>query len=274
MMPDPWATYKCPSASHNQAVAIASSETNRIPADRGVVAQTRVFRGARLRSARRAPSTHSRGPNLTKEESQQRNRTEQEQRLCRKKEEAWELYQRRPTLTRKTRENFETKFRERVLGGIYSNSKDEQERDLQSWMNELEKVAQEEERRLEAFETKRMDKEDGQSSKPPSLGQDLPVSPETVPYVASHRRRRLVKEVYTSFDMYVHSSESPASIYSHTRCRSLPLCQSAELVSRCTGYKPNNVCISMERVSGHSVNAPSEPCILLRKGTIEVGNTV
>ena len=64
---------------------------------------------------------------------------------------------------RKTRENFETQFRDKVLGGIYSNSKDEQERDLQSWMNELEKVAKEEERRLEAFETKRMDREDGQS---------------------------------------------------------------------------------------------------------------
>ena len=67
MMSDPWATYKCPSASNNQAVATASSETNRIPADRGVLAQTRVFRGARLRSATRAPSTRSRGPNLTKE---------------------------------------------------------------------------------------------------------------------------------------------------------------------------------------------------------------
>ena len=55
---------------------------------------------------------------------------------------------------RKTIENFETKFREKILGGIYSNSKDEQETDLQSWMNELEKVAQEEERRLEAFERK------------------------------------------------------------------------------------------------------------------------
>ena len=163
MMPDPWATCKCLSARNNQAETTASSETNRIPADRGVLAQTRVFRGARLRSATRAPSTRSRGPNLTKEESQQRNRTEQEQRLCRKKEEAWELYQRQPTLTRKTRENFETKFRERVLGGIYSNSKDEQERDLQLWVNELEKVAQEEERRLEAFEKKRMDREDGQS---------------------------------------------------------------------------------------------------------------
>ena len=73
MMPDPWATYKCPSANNNQAETTASSETNRISADRGVLAQTRMFRGARLRSATRAPSTRSRGPNLTKEESQQRN---------------------------------------------------------------------------------------------------------------------------------------------------------------------------------------------------------
>ena len=64
---------------------------------------------------------------------------------------------------RKTIENFETKFREKILGGIYSNSKDEQETDLQSWMNELEKVAQEEERRLEAFEKERMGGEDVQS---------------------------------------------------------------------------------------------------------------
>ena len=50
------------------------------------------------------------------EELQQRERTEQEQRLCRKKEEAWELYLRQPTLKRKTRENFDMKFREKVLG--------------------------------------------------------------------------------------------------------------------------------------------------------------
>ena len=74
------ARYKCPSASDNQAETIASSETNRIPADRGVLAETRVFRGARFRSATRAPSTHSRGPNLTKEELQQRKRTEREER--------------------------------------------------------------------------------------------------------------------------------------------------------------------------------------------------
>ena len=64
-MPDPWTTYRCPSASNNQAGTTAASETNRIPADRGVLAQTRVFRGGRLRSTTRAPSTRSRGLNLT-----------------------------------------------------------------------------------------------------------------------------------------------------------------------------------------------------------------
>ena len=73
-------------------------------------------------------------------EVQQRKYTEQEQRLRHKKEEAWELFQRQPTLMRKTREEFERKFREKVMGGIYSISKDEQEKDLQSWTNELEKV--------------------------------------------------------------------------------------------------------------------------------------
>ena len=159
MMPDPWATEKCPSASNNQAETSASSETNRVPEDRGVSAPTRGFCGARLRSVTRAPSTRPRGPNLTNGELRQRKRIEQEQRLCRNKEEAWELFQRQPTLMRKSRENFETQFREKVLGGIYKNSKDEQ-KDLQSWMTELEKVAQEEERRLEAFEKKRMGGED------------------------------------------------------------------------------------------------------------------
>ena len=58
---------------------------------------------------------------------------------------------------RKTREEFEKKFGEKVHG------KDEQEKDLQSWTNGLEKAAQEEERRLEAFEKKRMGGEDVQS---------------------------------------------------------------------------------------------------------------
>ena len=64
---------------------------------------------------------------------------------------------------RKAREEFERKFKEKVLGGIYNSSRDEQEKDLLSWLTELEKAAQEEERRLEAFEKKRMDREDAQS---------------------------------------------------------------------------------------------------------------
>ena len=100
---------------------------------------------------------------MTNNEVQQRKHIEQEQRLRHKKEEAWELFQRQPTLMRKTREEFEKKFREKVLGGIYSISKDEQEKDLQSWTSELEKAAQEEERRLEALERKRMSGEDAQS---------------------------------------------------------------------------------------------------------------
>ena len=132
-------------------------------------------------------------PNLTSGELQQGKRAEQEQRLCRKREEAWELYQRQPTLMRKSRENFETKFREKVLGGICSSSKDEQEKDLQLWMNELEKVAWDEERRLEAFEKKTMGGEDAQSRRRQAWGQDLPVSPEPVPHGPGHRPTRMVR---------------------------------------------------------------------------------
>ena len=46
---------------------------------------------------------------------------------------------------------------------IYSNSKDEQEKGLQTWTNVLEKAAQEEERRLETLEKKRMEREYVQS---------------------------------------------------------------------------------------------------------------
>ena len=164
MMPDPWATSSRPSASENQATTRVSPETdNRVPADRGGFAPVREFRGARLRSATRAPSTHPRGQNLTNGEVQRGKPAEQELRLRRKKEDAWELFQRQPNFVRKTRQEFEKKFSEKVLGGIYWNSKDDQERDLQKWLNELEKLAQEEERRLEAIEKKRMEKEDAQS---------------------------------------------------------------------------------------------------------------
>ena len=63
--------------------------------------------------------------------------------------------------------------------------------------------------------------------------------------------------MYTSFGMYVHSSGHFATIYSNT-----------ELVSQCSGFQTNNVCIT--GVSGHSVNAPSAPCILLSKGPMRL----
>ena len=164
MMLDPWATYSCPSANDNQATTRVPPETDSIvPANNRPFASKGGFRGARLRSVTRAPSTRPRGPNVTIGEVQRRQPAEQELRLRRKKDAAWELFQRQPTLMRKTREEFERKFREKVLGGIYSSSKDEQEKDLQLWTNELEKAAQEEERRLEALERKKMGGEDAQS---------------------------------------------------------------------------------------------------------------
>ena len=77
---------------------------------------------------------------LVNGEVQPRKLTEQELRLRHKKEEAWELFQRQPTLMRKIREKFEKKYGEKVLGDIHSNSKDEQEKGLQSWTHELEKA--------------------------------------------------------------------------------------------------------------------------------------
>ena len=165
MMPDPWARSRRP--SDNQTVVKAPPETvTRVDSSRRPFALTRGVRGARIRSATRAPPTRARHPNVMNGEVQPRKPSEQELRLRHKKEEAWEFFQRQTTLMRKTREEFEKKYGEKVLGGIYSNSKDEQEKGLQSWTNELEKVAQEEERRLETPEKKRMEREDVQSRSP------------------------------------------------------------------------------------------------------------
>ena len=93
---------------------------------------------------------------------------------------------------RKKRENFETKFREKVQGGIYSSSKDEQEKDLQLWMNELEKVARDEERRLEAFEKKRMGGEDAQSRRRQAWDRIFQSVPNPFPMVLVTGRRESI----------------------------------------------------------------------------------
>ena len=134
-MPDPWARSRRP--SEGQILVKGPPETvTRVYSSRGPFAPASGFRGARIRSSTRAPSTRARNPNLMNGEVQPRTLTEQERRLRHKKDEAWELFRRQPTLMRKTREEFEKKYKEKVLGGIYSNSKDEQEKGLQSWTNE------------------------------------------------------------------------------------------------------------------------------------------
>ena len=52
MMPDPWATYKCPSAEEGQTTSNAPPETtSRAPTNKGTFALTKGFREARSRSA-------------------------------------------------------------------------------------------------------------------------------------------------------------------------------------------------------------------------------
>ena len=174
-MPDTWATSCRPSANEGQTKTSAPPETViRVDANRRSFAPTRGFRGVRLRSTTRAPSTPPRGPNLTNGEVQGRKHTEQELRLRRNKEEAWELFQKQP-------EEFEKKFGEKM------RSKDEQEKDLKSWTNELEKAAQEEERRLEAFEKKRMGGEDLQSRSRQVWDRIFQPIPKLVPQAAGRR---------------------------------------------------------------------------------------
>ena len=59
-MPDPWATYRCPSAEEGQPANNAPPETNScVPANKGTFALARGFREARSRSATRNVETRS-----------------------------------------------------------------------------------------------------------------------------------------------------------------------------------------------------------------------
>ena len=71
--------------------------------------------------------------------------------------------QRQPTLRLRRRNEFEEEFRREVLSGVFSSCKEEQWKDLQKWISELRTVAQEEERRQETRELRRMTDEDGHS---------------------------------------------------------------------------------------------------------------
>ena len=60
MMPDPWATYKCPSTEEGQTTNSAPPEiTRRAPTNKGAFALTKGFREARSRPASRNVETRS-----------------------------------------------------------------------------------------------------------------------------------------------------------------------------------------------------------------------
>ena len=184
MMPDPWATYKCPSAEEGQTTTSAPPEiASCASADKSTFALTRKFHGARPRSAARdvevntvvgeAPAGKDRTqkrPELVNtrpgvlrrcREPWQSN-AEELQRFQGKREQAWEFFQRQARLRPNAREEFERKFEHKVMNGLYSTSKVD-EKSLDECTEELRTKAQATDRRREAREAKQMELEDSSS---------------------------------------------------------------------------------------------------------------
>ena len=134
MMPDPWATYKRPSADEGQTTTSAPPEiTTCVPAKKGTFVLKKGFREARSQSATRNVETKSmvdevldfyvkttgkdgtqkrqelvnmRPGELRRSLEHWRLRAEEKQRLLEKKEEAWELFRRQPGHEQTTNEMF------------------------------------------------------------------------------------------------------------------------------------------------------------------------
>ena len=88
-------------------------------------------------------------------------RAEEKQCLQGNEEEAWELFRRQPGHKQTTKEKFAQEFKRRVtsmIDGLVGSKA--REKYLLEWTNELRKVAQEEARKLEAKETKKLGQED------------------------------------------------------------------------------------------------------------------
>ena len=188
MMPDPWATYKCPSAEEGQTTNCAPPETtSRAPTNKGTFALTKGFHEARSRSATRNVETRSMvdealdfyvkatGRDGTQKREElvnmspgelRRNlerwqaRAKEVQRLQNKKEHAWNLYSRVPNFGRKKKEDFEKDFGHKV---VYNGKVDEKR--LQEWTDEVQSMVQKAERELEARESKWMASEDSNSQR-------------------------------------------------------------------------------------------------------------
>ena len=89
-------------------------------------------------------------------------RAEEVQRFQDKKEDAWTLFRRQGGLSRKTRDDFETEFKHRVMRSLDHNRK-EDEKLLEEWTDELRAKAK-------AEEIKKMKQEDIRSRKLRSSG--------------------------------------------------------------------------------------------------------
>ena len=183
MMPDPWATYRCPSAEEGQPANNAPPETTScVPANQGTFTLAKGFHGARSRSATRTVETRNmvdkaldfyvktRGRDGAQKRQELMNkrpgelkrslehwetRAKEVQRLQDKKEQAWDLYSRVPSFGRKKKEDFERDFAHKV---VYSGKVDE--KSLQEWTDEMQSNVQRAERELEAREGKWMESED------------------------------------------------------------------------------------------------------------------
>ena len=151
MMPDPWATYKCPSAS--QAIV-----TSPLPASQG-------FSNFSGKSRKGQPRSDTRTQQV-KERDRWSKQEEEKQRLQDKREEAWQLFQRQPSWGPKRREDFEREYKQKVSAGpLYSpfGSDKREEKSLQEWVDKLLVNALAEDRRKEARECQRMEQEDSNS---------------------------------------------------------------------------------------------------------------
>ena len=181
MMPDPWATYKCPSTEEGQTTS------NAPPANKGALALTKGFRESRSRSATRNMETRSmvdktldfymkatgrdgtqkreelvnmRPGELRRSLERWQTSAEEVQRLRDKKEHAWDFYSRVPNFRRMKKEDFERDFAHKV---VYNGKVDE--KSLQEWTDEMQSKVQRAERELEAREREWMESEDSNSQR-------------------------------------------------------------------------------------------------------------
>ena len=185
MMPDPWATFKSPSASQATVISpLPASQSfsnfsgksrkgrprssTRTQDDTAVLEETlKLFVEAtdKDEASMRQQLVNKRPTELLRSREFWRTRVEEKQRFQVKKKEAWEFFRRVPSFKPKSQEEFEEEFRRRVMTGYFSGSKEGREKYLVEWIVELQKKALEGDRNLEARERVKMGQEDSNSKR-------------------------------------------------------------------------------------------------------------